>query len=97
MLPIPTDSGTMSIMRSNEMLKDVVQTMGLQVRSNPDFFLVKGVKRIWENISCALVGTLSDPDVFAFSHVSYTEEKPLKLFIKLREKGTSNCLADKSN
>lgn len=87
MLPLPTESGTMSILRSNEMLKDVVQTMGLQVRSNPDFFLVKGIKRIWENMSCELAGTLSDPDTFAFNNVSYDEEKPLKLFIKLKGEG----------
>ena len=86
MLPLPTDNGITSIMRSNEMLKDVVQTMGLQVRSNPDFFLVKVLKRIWENITCELTGSLSDRDAFTFNSVAYDEEKSLKLFILLKDK-----------
>lgn len=85
MLPVSSDSGILTIMQSNELLKDVVETMGLQVKCNPDFFLLRVFSRIWENISHELAWSLSDPDPFRFSNVSYLEEKPLKLFIKLQE------------
>ena len=82
-LPASSENGAMTIMRSNELLKDVVEIMGLQVHCEPDFFLLRAFKRIWENALCELSKPLSDPDIFRFSNVSYDGEDLLRLQIKL--------------
>jgi uncharacterized protein involved in exopolysaccharide biosynthesis len=88
LLSLPSESGTIAIMQSHEVLKGVVEDLGMQVVCNPDFIVVKAIKRITDNLSLALGRSLSDPDPFTFRNVSYLDEKPLKLFLKLTDKDT---------
>lgn len=96
-LPASSENGAMTIMRSNELLKNVVETMGLQVHCDPDFFLIRAFKRIWENALCELSKPLSDPDAFRFSNVSYEGEDLLRLYIKLNDAAHYQLLDSQKN
>lgn len=91
-LPAFAESGTVSIMNSNEMLRDVVETLGLQMHCNADGLFIKALKRIWENLTCELGGKLTDKEVFRFSDVVYTGENSLKFFIRLTEEDSFELL-----
>ncbi len=83
----PAEGTTVAIMQSNRVLKGVVEPLGLQAVCHSDLRIVRGLKRIRDNLSLELGGTLSDLDPFIFRHVSYSGERPLKLFLKLSEEG----------
>ncbi len=80
-LPFGQENGIYTILRSNEVLRDTVETLGLQAHCNPSSALVKRLKNVWENF----FQSLPDLDQFNFVHVSYDQEKPLILFIKLND------------
>ena len=82
-LPLPAENETIAIMQSNAVLKDVVETLGLQVRCQTGFLVFKALKRIWENFYCEMKLPLSDVDPFRFKDVSYSGEVPLKFYLKL--------------
>lgn len=79
------ESSTAVIMQSNEVLRDVVEELGLQAQCNPDFGFVKKIKRLYDNFRLELRCLISDPDPFIFRRVSYTDEKPLSLLLKLTD------------
>ncbi len=87
-MDVPGENGIMAIMQSNEVIKEVVEQLGMQVECSTDFFVVKAFKRIWDNLRAEFGGTLSDPDKFIFRDVEYSGEKPLKMYVKLTEKGS---------
>jgi tyrosine-protein kinase Etk/Wzc len=88
LLSFPSDGATIPIMQSNEVLKDVVEDLGMQVVCNSDAILIKAMKRIIDNLSLELGKSLPDPDPFTFRDVSYRGEKPVKMFLKLIDKET---------
>ena len=87
-MDVPGENGITAILQSNEVIKEVVEQLGMQVECSADFFVVKAFKRIRDNLRAELGGTLSDPDKFVFRDVAYSGEKPLKMCIKLTEKGS---------
>jgi hypothetical protein len=78
-----SESSTMAVIQSNEVIKTVVEELGMQLKCDVDSFFVKALKRIGRNLRVECGGELSDPDKFTFSNVKYTGEKPLKMFLKL--------------
>ena len=80
---LSAESSTIAIMQSNEVLKDVIEELGMQAVCNPDFFVVKALKRVRDNLVFEFGGSPPDLDTFVFRNVSYPGEKPLKLFLKL--------------
>ena len=80
-MDLPVESGTMAVMQSHEVIKGVVEKLGLQASCCSDFFLIRVFRRIWDNLRSEFGGALSDPDVFVFSDVSYSGERPLKMFL----------------
>ncbi len=78
-----TENAVTAIMQSNEVLKDVVEELGMQVDCDPPSLLTKAIKRMRDNLLLELGRPLSDLDPFVFRHVSYLGEKPLELFLKL--------------
>jgi tyrosine-protein kinase Etk/Wzc len=87
-LSFTAESAAAAIMQSNEVLKDVIENLGMQADCDPDFIVVKAVKRIRDNFLLELGCSIADPDLFTFRNVSYAEEKPLQLFLKLTNE---NC------
>ncbi len=84
--PSGSESSMIAIMQCNEVIKDVVERLGLQVVCSSDSLLMKALRRVAQNIYLGLGGTLSDPDRFCFTDVSYSGEKPLPLFLKLKDR-----------
>jgi hypothetical protein len=78
-----TENAVAAIMQSNEVLKDVVEELGMQVDCDPPSRLTKAIKRMGDNLLLELGRPLSDLDPFMLRHVSYLGEKPLELFLKL--------------
>jgi tyrosine-protein kinase Etk/Wzc len=95
LLSFPMENTTIAMMQSNEVLKNVVEELGMQVVCNPDLIFVKALRRIRDNLSLELGQSLSDPDPFIFRHVSYLGEKPLKLFFKRIDHDSYQILDEK--
>lgn len=84
-MPLPSESGVIAVMQSTEVIGRAVEKLGMQVACTSDFFIAKVFKRIWSNLVLELGGTLSDSNTFSFADVFYSGEKPLRLFIKVKE------------
>ncbi len=80
-MDLPVESGTIAVMQSHEVIKGVVEKLGLQASCRSDFFLVSLFQRIWNNLRSEFGGSISDPDGFVFSDVSYSGERPLNMFL----------------
>jgi tyrosine-protein kinase Etk/Wzc len=77
-----SESATMAVIQSNEVIKTVVEELGMQLECDADPFFAKALKRIGRNLRAEFGGELSDPDKFVFSDVKYSGERPLKMFLK---------------
>ncbi len=77
-----TDTPIYAIMYSDEVLRDVVEELGLQVRVNPGIALVSRLQNIWENIAVQMRRELPDVDAFAFRHVHYHAEKGMSFYVR---------------
>src|ERR1700734_500586 len=93
----PSEGTTVAIMQSNRVLKGAVEALGLQAVCHSDLKIVRGLKRIRDNLFLELGGSLSDLDPFVFRHVSYSGERPLKLLIKWTEEGRYQVLDKNKN
>jgi len=82
LLPPTLESGVATTMRSQEVLRDAVETLGLQISPKREFFLWRGLRRIGENLRAELTTSLSDKDPFYFEGVSYSGEENLPFFIE---------------
>jgi tyrosine-protein kinase Etk/Wzc len=80
---LSSENATAIIMQSNGVLKDVAEELGMQADCTPDSVVGKAIKRIHDNFLLELGSSIADSEPFIFGHVSYSEEKPLKLFLKL--------------
>jgi hypothetical protein len=80
---LSSENATAVIMQSNEVLKDVIEELGMQADCASDSIIGKAIRRIRDNLLLELGFSIADPDPFAFRNVSYPGEKPLKLFLKL--------------
>ncbi len=85
---LSSEGATAGIMQSNEVLRDVIEELGMQADCNPGFIAVRALRRIRDNLLLELRSSIADPDRFAFRNVSYAGEKPLQLFLKLTN---ANC------
>jgi tyrosine-protein kinase Etk/Wzc len=84
----PSEGATVAIMQSKEVLKGAIEALGLQADCPLDFRIVRAFKRVRDNLFLELFRrSPSDLDIFAFRNVSYSGEKPLKLFLQLTEGG----------
>lgn len=84
-MSLSTEGGTMAVMQSKTVLRNVIDELGLQVACNSPSWLGKGLTRIWENLFCECGGNLSDLDTFCFRQVTYVGEKTLSLFVALTD------------
>lgn len=94
-MALSTESGTIAVMQSKTVLRNVVEELGMQAECDPDFFLVAALKHVWENLYTEFGGTLSDPDRFVCSDVVYSGERPLKMFVRLTESGSYQLFDNK--
>ena len=89
----PSEGATVAIMQSKEVLKGAIEALGLQADCPLDFRIVRAIKRARDNLLLELFRrTPSDLDLFVFRNVSYSGEKPLKLFLQLTEGGRYQIL-----
>lgn len=77
------EMGTVSLMTSRAVLRDVVEELGLQVKWDRHFRITKLLGRICENIGLEIGCSLSDVERFAFRSVRYEAETKKTLFIKV--------------
>lgn len=91
-MPLSSETALIAVMQSNDVIARAVERLGLQASCNSSFFLTRVFKRIGNNLLLECGGTLSDPATFTFANVSYSGEKPLKLFVKVKDKGAYELL-----
>ncbi|PIS02287.1 MAG: hypothetical protein COT85_05845 [Chlamydiae bacterium CG10_big_fil_rev_8_21_14_0_10_42_34] len=69
-----------SIMKSFQVLRPLVEKMGLQVTEcKSEWMIPRGIRHLIESIKAEKGQQLADLDPFVFQHVFYQEEKPLDL------------------
>jgi hypothetical protein len=86
------ERGTAAVMQSNEVLRKTVEDLGLQIKTDPDFFIVSAIKRIGRNIAAQFKFHPSRPEQLKFGPVVYSGEKSLQLFLKIDETGLCHLL-----
>jgi hypothetical protein len=80
------------VMQSHEVIKSAVESLGMQVVCHPDSWMLRMAKRIANNLCLEFGGIPSDPESFQFTHVSYSGEKALKMFLKIKDHQTYQLL-----
>ena len=86
-MTIPSENAVIAVMQSKGVLRDVSSELGMQAECNLDMWIKEGAQRIWENLCSEFGSSLSDRDRFLFSHVIYSGENPLKMFLKVTDAG----------
>ena len=94
-LSSPGERAQISIMQSNEVMKNVVEQLGMQVTCHSQAGITRLFKRIFENIKVELKRGVSDLDQFQFRHVAYDGEKPLSMYLKVIDGETYQLFTEK--
>ncbi len=94
-LSSPGERAQISIMQSNEVMKNVVEQLGMQVACHSQSGMVRLLKGIFENIKIELRRGIADLDEFQFRNVSYDGEKPLAMYLKVLDNETYQLFNEK--
>lgn len=89
---ITLDLQAASLMKTERILKPVIQKLGLQANIKDQFFLTKVFKRIFSNLWIELGYRINDPDRFIFNDVVYEDNECSSFYIRFSSPSTFELL-----